>query len=341
MPYSVKIMPNPTIQSNRRKSRSEGAQRVVAVLAYDGVSAFELGLAIEVFGLSNMGPDWYRVVVCSERPGQPLTANNGLKIIADAGMGALARADTIIVPGSREIVESPSVAMLDALRRAHRRGARVASICTGAFILAAAGLLDGRRATAHWAQTETLSRRYPRVQVDANVLYVDDGDILTSAGRAAGLDLCLHIVRSDHGTEVANHVARRLVIAPHREGGQAQYIRQPVPPIEGDALAAVFTWAQRHLDRELTISSLAAKARMSRRTFIRRFEDATGMSPGEWVVQTRVAKARELLEATQIPIEGVATETGFGSADAMRHHFRLRLGTSPAHYRAAFRAPAN
>ena len=229
MPYSVKIMPNLPIRSSRRKSRSEGAQRVVAVLAYDGVSAFELGLAIEVFGLSNMGPDWYRVVVCSERPGQPLAVNNGLKIIADAGMGALARADTIIVPGSREIVESPSIAMLDALRRAHRRGARMASICTGAFILAAAGLLDGRRATAHWAQTETLSRRYPRVQVDANVLYVDDGDILTSAGRAAGLDLCLHIVRSDHGTEVANHVARRLVIAPHREGGQAQYIRQPVP----------------------------------------------------------------------------------------------------------------
>ena len=346
MPYSVKIMPSKItpskpIRSNRSKSRGEGAQRVVAVVAYDGVSAFELGLTLEVFGLSKMGPDWYRVVVCSERPGQPLAANNGLKVIADAGMGALARADTIIVPGSRDIVESPSVALLDALRRAHRRGARVASICAGAFILAAAGLLDGRRATTHWAQTEALSRRYPRVQVDANVLYVDDGDIMTSAGRAAGLDLCLHIVRSDHGTEIANHVARRLVIAPHREGGQAQYIRQPVPPIEGDALAAVFDWAQRHLDRELTISSLAAKARMSRRTFIRRFEDATGMSPGEWVVQTRVAKARELLEATQIPIEGVATETGFGSADAMRHHFRLRLGTSPAHYRAAFRAPAN
>lgn len=341
---SVKIMPSkitPTpIRSNRSKSRGEATQRVVAVVAYDGVSAFELGLTLEVFGLSRMGPDWYRVVVCSERPGQPLTANNGLKVIADAGLGALARADTIIVPGSRDIVEVSPV-LLDALRRAHRRGARVASICAGAFILAAAGLLDGRRATTHWAHTEALARRYPRVQVDANVLYVDDGDIMTSAGRAAGLDLCLHIVRSDHGTEIANHVARRLVIAPHREGGQAQYIRQPVPPIEGDALAAVFAWAQRHLDRDLTISTLAAKARMSRRTFIRRFEDATGMSPGEWVVQTRVAKARELLEATRIPIEGVATETGFGSADAMRHHFRLRLGTSPAHYRAAFRAPAN
>ena len=345
MPCSVKIMPSRVKsskpgKSNRRKPSSEGAQRVVAVVAYDGVSAFELGLTLEVFGLSRMGQDWYRVVVCSERPGQPLAANNGLKVIADAGLGALARADTIIVPGSRDIVEA-SPALLDALRRAHRRGARVASICAGAFILAAAGLLDGRRATTHWAHTEALARRYPRVQVDANVLYVDDGDIMTAAGRAAGLDLCLHIVRSDHGTEIANRVARRLVIAPHREGGQAQYIRQPVPPIEGDALASVFGWAQHHLDRDLTISTLAEKARMSRRTFIRRFEDATGMSPGEWVVQTRVAKARELLEATQIPVEGVATETGFGSADAMRHHFRLRLGTSPANYRAAFRAPAN
>jgi AraC family transcriptional activator FtrA len=349
MPYIVKIMPKkimpdrgtskPPVRSSRRKFRAEGG-RVVAVVAYDGVSAFELGLPLEVFGLSRMGPDWYRVVVCSERPGRPLVANNGLKVIADAGLGALARADTIIVPGSRDIVEA-SPALLDALRRAHRRGARVASICAGAFILAAAGLLDGRRATTHWAHTDELSRRYPRVQVDANVLYVDDGDIMTAAGRAAGLDLCLHIVRRDHGTDVANQVARRLVIAPHREGGQAQYIRQPVPAVEGDALAVVFDWAQRHLDRDLTISNLAAKARMSRRTFIRRFEDATGMSPGEWVVQTRVAKARELLEATRIPIEGVATETGFGSADAMRHHFRLRLGTSPANYRAAFRVPVN
>ena len=340
MPYIVKIMPTRPVRSHRSKVRGEARQRVVAVLAYDGVNAFELGLAVEVFGLSDMGPDWYRVVVCSERPGHPLITNRGLKIIADSGMGTLARADTIIVPGSLEIVESPPATLLDALRRAHRRGARVASICGGAFILAAAGLLDGRRATAHWAHTETLSRRYPRVQVDANVLYVDDGNIMSSAGRAAGLDLCLHIVRRDHGMEVANRVAQRLVIAPHREGGQAQYIPKPVPKTEGDALASVFLWAQRHLDRDLTIANLASRARMSRRTFIRHFENATGMSPGEWVVQARVSKARELLEATQIPIEGVATETGFGSADAMRHHFRERLGTSPAHYRATFRAPA-
>ncbi|WP_334390534.1 helix-turn-helix domain-containing protein [Bradyrhizobium sp. AZCC 2262] len=334
-------MPNLPVRSQRKKAREKGRRHLVAVLAYDGVNAFELGLAVEVFGLSDMGPDWYRIVVCSERPGHPLITNSGLKIISESGFETLARADTIIVPGSLEIVESPPQTLLDALKRAHWRGARVASICAGAFILAAAGLLDGRRATAHWAHTEELSRRHPRVQVDANVLYVDDHNVMSSAGRAAGLDLCLHIVRSDHGTEIANRVAQRLVIAPHREGGQAQYIPQPVPKTEGDTLASVFVWAQRHLDRDLTIASLASRARMSRRTFIRRFEDATGMSPGEWVVQARVSKARELLEATQIPIESVATETGFGSADAMRHHFRERLGTSPAHYRATFRAPAS
>lgn len=198
-----------------------------------------------------------------------------------------------------------------ALRRAHRRGARVASICAGAFILAAAGLLDGRRGTAHWAHTETLARRYPRVQVDANVLYVEDGKVMSSGGRAAGLDLCLHIVRRDHGAELANRVAQRLVIAPHRDGGQAQFIPQPVRKAEGDTLSSTFAWAQRHLDRDLTIANLAARAGVSRRTFIRRFEDATALSPGEWVVQARMAKARELLEGTRLPIETVATETGF------------------------------
>lgn len=341
MPVSLKIMPSQIMPklsaANRDRSRPSRRKHTVAVLAYDGVNAFELGLAIEVFSVA---AEFYRVVICSERPDRPLTANHGLKVIADSGLGVLARADTIIVPGSVEIVEAPPVALMDALRRAHRRGARIASICAGAFILAAAGLLEGRRATAHWAHTDTLARRYPRTRVDANVLYVVDGNIMSSAGRAAGLDLCLHIVRRDHGAEIANRVAQRLVIAPHREGGQAQYIPQPVAKAEGDALTAVFAWAQRHLDCDLTIASLAARARMSRRTFIRRFEDATGVSPGEWVIQARVCKARALLEATRTPIERIATDTGFGSADALRHHFRQRLGTSPALYRAAFRAPA-
>lgn len=308
------------------------------MVAYDGVNAFELGLAVEVFGMAG---DWYRVVICSERPGRPLKSNNGLKVVADVSIGGVSRADTIIVPGSLDIVDAPPVAVLEALRRAQRRGARVASICAGAFILAAAGLLDGRRATAHWAHTEILARRYPHIQVDPNVLYVEAGNVMSSAGRAAGLDLCLHIVRRDLGAEIANRIAQRLVIAPHRDGGQAQFIPQPVRKAEGDILAAVFVWAQHHLDRDLTIAALASQARMSRRTFIRRFEDATGMSPGEWVVQARVGKARELLEGTRLSIESVATETGFGSADAMRHHFRARLGTSPALYRATFRAPAH
>ncbi|WP_441236148.1 DJ-1/PfpI family protein [Bradyrhizobium sp. 930_D9_N1_4] len=334
MPVIVKIMPNNA--PSPRRSETSRRKQTVAVLAYDGVNAFELGLAVEVFG---MATDWYRVVICSERPGKPLKANNGLKVVVDEGLRTLSRADTIIVPGSLDIMDSPPPLLLDALRRAHKRGTRVASICAGAFILAAAGLLDGRRATAHWAHTETLARRYPLTQVDANVLYVEDGNVMSSAGRAAGLDLCLHIVRRDFGAEIANRIAQRLVIAPHRDGGQAQFIPQPVRKAEGDVLASVFVWAQRHLDRDLTIANLASQAGMSRRTFIRRFEDATGMSPGEWVVQARVAKARELLEGTRLPVESVATETGFGSADTMRHHFRARLGTSPALYRAAFRAP--
>jgi AraC family transcriptional activator FtrA len=309
------------------------------VLAYDGVNAFELGLAVEVFGLTDMGKDWYRVVVCSERPAQPLRANNGISLAADASLKTLARASTIIVPGWLDLEDMPPAALLEALRRAHRRGVRIASICSGVFILAAAGLLDGRRVTTHWAQTEQLSSVYPSVRVDPNVLYVDDGNIMSSAGRAAGLDLCLHIVRRDHGVEVANRVAQRLVIPPHREGGQAQYIPQPVRQADGeDEFASLFTWARRHLDHDLTIARLASRARMSRRTFIRRFEDATGMSPGEWVVQARLSRARELLEASQISIESVATATGFGSADALRHHFRMQLGTSPTRYRATFQS---
>jgi AraC family transcriptional regulator, transcriptional activator FtrA len=341
MPNIVKIMPSRPTRSDRQKSRLPKRKPVVAVLAYDGVNAFELGLAVEVFSLTDMGAGWYRAVVCAERPGEPLAANNGIRIVADAGLKTLARADTIIVPGWSHIEDTPPATLLNELRRAHQRGARIASICSGVFIVAAAGLLDGRRATAHWAQTERLSSRYPAVRVDPNVLYVDDGDIMSSAGRAAGLDLCLHIVRRDYGAEVANRAAQRLVVPPHREGGQAQYIPQPVHKAGDDALAAMFEWAQRHLNQDLTIAHLASRARMSRRTFIRRFEDATGMSPGEWVVQVRVSRARELLEATQLAIEDIATASGFSSADALRHHFRLRLGTSPARYRTAFRSPAS
>jgi AraC family transcriptional activator FtrA len=310
--------------------------KLVAVLAYDGVNAFELGLAVEVFGLPNMGADWYRVMVCSHRPGRPLVAGGGVKIVADAGLPALRQAGTIIVPGWHNIDATPPKALLDVLREAHARGVRIASICSGVFVVAAAGLLMGRRVAAHWANAEILARKYPLLRVDSNVLYVDEGDILSSAGRAAGLDLCVHIVRRDFGPEVANDVARRLVIPAHREGGQAQFIPCPVGA-EGDPLVELRNWAKEHLRRNLTIDDLAAKARMSRRTFIRRFEEATGVSPGEWVVQERTARACSLLEATRMSIEQVATAVGFGSADVLRHHFRTRLDTSPTRYRAGFR----
>lgn len=307
------------------------------MLAYDGVNAFELGIAVEVFGLPNMGPPWYRVVVCASRPKKPLIAGSGVKLVADMGLSCLDEAGTIIVPGWHDVDRAPPEALLDALRRAHARGARIASICSGVFILAAAGLLDGRRVAVHWAQADLLARRYPRLRVDPAVLYADEGDILSSAGRAAGLDLCVHIVRRDFGPAVANDVAKRLVIPAHREGGQAQFISHPVHD-EADSLLGVLTWARSHLEDELTIATLAAKARMSRRTFIRRFEKATGVAPGEWVLLERVAQACSLLETTALPIEHVATATGFGSADTLRHHFRARLGTSPARYRASFRA---
>jgi len=311
------------------------ANNRVAVLAYDGVNAFELGIAAEIFGLPGMGPDWYQLVVCAEQPGQPIPTSAGVKIVTDAGLEVLNRAGTIVVPGWQDIDAIPPDSLLAALRKAHAGGARIASICSGVFVLAAAGLLAGLRAAVHWANADALARKYPEISVDPNVLYVDEGDILTSAGRAAGLDLCLHIVRRDYGSEIANHVARRLVIAPHRDGGQAQFIPRPMPA-ENDPLGDVFSWARQHPDYDLSIASLAAKAKMSRRTFIRRFEQATGASPGEWVLTTRMSEARRLLEASAMSIEQIATATGFGSADALRHHFRSRLYTSPARYRSSF-----
>jgi len=313
------------------------APSLVAVLAYDGISTFELGIAVEIFGLPGMGPDWYRVMVCSDRPSQKLLANGGVKIVADAGLGALRGAGTIIVPGSPDIDTPPSTAIIKALVRASANGKRIASICSGVFVLAAAGLLDGRRAAVHWANAEALSRRYPQITVDPDVLYVDEGNILTSAGRAAGLDLCLHIVRRDCGIEIANRVARRLIVAPHRSGGQAQFIPRPVPR-ESDRLSDVFAWARRNLDQDLSIDRLASEARMSRRTLIRRCEEATGLAPGEWVLQSRMTEACRLLETTRMPIEQVAAAVGLGSADTLRHHFRTRLRTSPARYRSAFAA---
>jgi len=328
----VDIMP---ISAKSRIRRTRPGDKVVALLAYHGVNAFELGIALEVFGLSNMGDGWYRIAVCAERPHEPVATGNGIGIVAGAGFSFLAQAGTIVVAGWHDIDASPPEPLLDQLRRAHARGARIVSICAGIFVVAAAGLLDGRRVACHWAHADALARRYPALNVDSRVLYVDDGDIMSSAGRAAGLDLCIHIVRKDFGAEIANDVARRLVVPAHREGGQAQFIPSPVLA-EGDPLAGLLAWILRHLDRDLTIDTLAAKVRMSRRTFIRRFGEATGLPPGEWVLHERVKRARGLLESTDMTVEDVASTVGFGSADALRHHFRVHFDTSPARYRMRF-----
>ncbi len=340
MTYIVKNVPTrsllPKPLSQRRTTVLKLSNPLVALVAYDGVNAFELGIAHEVFGLSNMGPDWYCLTVCSESPGRAVSAGALVQLVAQAGFEALSGAGTVVVPGWQDIDATPPSTLLAALRRAHASGTRIMSICSGVFVLAAAGLLDGRRVTAHWAHADLLARRYPSLQVDATVLYVDDGDVLTSAGRAAGLDLCIHLVRRDFGATVANEVARRLVIPSHREGGQVQFIPRPVPT-SGEPLSNLLAWARDNLGDDLSIKRLAERVSMSRRTFIRRFEEATGTAPGHWVMQERLAQARALLESTDFSVEEVATSIGFGSAEAMRHHFREQLGTSPARYRSSFR----
>nr|WP_262271914.1 transcriptional regulator FtrA [Microvirga sp. HBU65207] len=313
--------------------------RLVVALAYDRLSTFEFGIAVEVFGLPRpeMGPDWYRFAVCAIEPG-PLRATGGFQIMADGGLELLEEAGTIVIPGWRGPHAEPVPAeLVEALRRAHGRGARLMSICSGVFALAATGLLSGRRATTHWQHVENLSRLYPDVTVEPDVLYVDEGRVLTSAGSAAGIDLCLHVVRADFGPEIANRLARRLVVPPHREGGQAQFIEHPVPPArEGLRFAPLFDRMRARLAEEQPVAALAAEAGMSVRTFLRRFKAATGLPPGEWLLAERLARARDLLESTGESIEAIAGATGFGSAATLRHHFRTRLGTSPAAYRGRF-----
>ncbi|QRM49907.1 transcriptional regulator FtrA [Rhizobium sp. BG6] len=329
MTDSVKIMPNALPKS--------GPQ--VAVLAYDGLCTFEFGIAYEVFGLPRpeMGEDWYRFAVCGIEPG-PLRAAGGLTVSVDRGLDVLEEADLIVVPGWRGIEAPVPDDLIGALRAAHERGARVMSLCSGVAVLAAAGLLAGRRATTHWRYVSSVAARYPEITLDASVLYMDEGSILTAAGSAAGIDLCLHVVRGDFGAEAANSVARRLVVPPHREGGQAQFISAPVPQErEGVRLGPLIEWMRARLDEEQPISLLAAKAGMSQRTFQRRFETTTGSSVGEWLLKERLRHARELLERRgDASLDDIAIACGFGTPATMRHHFRKRLGTSPGAYRRSF-----
>lgn len=304
-------------------------------MVYDGLCTFEFGIAVEMFGLARPElASGYRFRACAVDTG-PMYAAGGMRIQAEAGLEAVADAGTVIVPGWRGVDAPPPPALLDALRTAHARGARLLSYCSGVFVLAATGLLDGRRATTHWRYVDALAARFPRIRVEPDVLYVDEGRILTSAGSAAALDLSLHLIRRDYGPEVANGVARRAVVPAHRDGGQAQFIHAPLPE-RGATLGKLLDWMRRRLDQPLPLPALAERARMSERTLLRRFEEATGCSPKQWLTRERLNRARELLEASDLPIERVAEVCGFGSADTLRHHFRHQLKLSPARYRERF-----
>ncbi|OLP52011.1 helix-turn-helix domain-containing protein [Allorhizobium taibaishanense] len=307
----------------------------VAIFAYEYVNTFELGAAYEIFEICSSVHDCYDVTICSERPGTKIKLG-GLSLVTEFGLEELQRADTVIVPGWNDIDAVPPGNVLEHLRRAHAAGKRIVSICSGVFLLAAAGLLNGRRAAVHWSQAKILAARYPKVQVDADVLYVDDGDVMSSAGRAAGLDLCLHIVRKDCGGKIARSVAQRMVIPAFREGGQTQYIPHSAQT-QIDSLAELREWLLLNLDRKIDIDEMAERMCMSRRTFLRRFQVATDLTPGEWLIRERVARARNLLEETIMPIEHIAEQVGFASADALRHHFRKRFGISAVSYRNSFR----
>ncbi|WSA87463.1 DJ-1/PfpI family protein [Micromonospora sp. NBC_01796] len=314
----------------------------IAVLALDQVVGLDLGTPSQIFSTARNAADehFYTVDTCTPG-GRPVRSSAGFQVVPDHGLELLDRADTVIVPG----VHGASLddrAILDpevhrALNAAYERGARIMSICTGAFVLAAAGLLDGRPATTHWAYAERFRRRHPSVRLDPGVLFVDDGNVLTSAGVAAGIDLCLHVIRTDHGSAVANRSARRCVVPPWRDGGQAQFIERPVPHPTDASTAATRQWAQHRLHEPLTLRQLAGHASMSVRTFTRRFRAETGLSPARWLLQHRTDHARLLLETTDLPVDQVAQRSGFGTAAALRQQLHQSIGVPPTTYRRTFR----
>ena len=314
----------------------------VALLVLDQVPVFELATVCEIFGpdRSDLADPWYQLTLCAARPG-PVPVGSGFAVLQPAGLDALREASTVIVPASESTGAVPPDRVCAALRAAHASGARIASICTGAFVLAEAGLLDGRRVTTHWMHAGELARRYPAVQVDPGVLYIDDGEILSSAGTTAGIDLCLHLIRRDHGARVANAVARRLVASPHRHGGQAQYIDLSFGHQTSRPLGQVLNWASAHLGSPLTVTDLARRAGMNERTFTRQFKAATGSSPLQWLLGQRLQQAEQLLETTSDSIEWIAHRCGFGTAASMRRHFVRSVGVPPQQYRATFRPAAH
>ncbi len=311
------------------------AHRVVTVLT-DGANPFEFSVACEVFGLRRpeLGPPLYEHRLVGT--GRRVRVNGGWHVELDDGLEALDDADTVVMPSAPLDLLPPQ--LVESLRAAHDRGARMVSFCSGVFALAAAGILDGRPAATHWMYVEELRRRHPTIQVDGEVLYVDDGRVLTSAGTAAALDLALHIVRLDHGPQMANQVARRMVVPPHRDGGQAQFAITPVAPAVGDdPLGPVLEWMVEHLDEQLTVAQMARLAAMSPRSFARRFKDLTGTSPVRWLQHQRIVRAQELLEVSDLSIEQIAHHVGLGTAANLRHHFRRVTATTPVAYRRRFR----
>jgi transcriptional regulator GlxA family with amidase domain len=311
----------------------------VAVAVCDGVDAFELGVFCQVFGLdrSACGLPSYEFAVCAAEAA-PLRTTSGYSIDTPHGLERLATADLVAIPSWRDPAEQPPEVLLHALRDTVERGARVLSSCCGAFVLAAAGLLDGRRATTHWVDMDLFAARYPAVDLDRNALYVDAGPVLTSAGTAAAIDLCLYVVRQAHGASVANAIARRMVMPPHRDGGQAQFVETPVAATPADEqLADLLDWARAHLDEPLTVGDMAARAHLSARTLARRFAAVAGTTPHRWLLTQRLLLAQQLLECDGAGIEEVARRAGFGTAANLRVHFSRRYGTSPQAYRLAFR----
>lgn len=320
----------------------------IGLVAYDGLCTFEFGIMVELFGLPRPEFDeWYRLRVAGERRG-PLRAAGGVTVEAPATWRVLGSAGTIVVPGWRRPFDEVPGALVRTLRRAHDEGARIVSVCSGVFVLAAAGLLDGRRATTHWRYAEELAALYPEIDVDPDVLYVDEGSVLTSAGSAAGADLGLHLIARDFGAAAAAEVARRMVVPPHRDGGQRQFISAPLGPPglpdpasdEATRVARVMDSVRRRLHQPHSVAGMARAARMSERTFARRFRDATGTTPHRWLVSERVERARRLLETTSHGMDEVARRSGFGDAQLLRMHFRRALGVPPSGYRRSFRGEA-
>ncbi|MBV8207464.1 MAG: helix-turn-helix domain-containing protein [Acidobacteria bacterium] len=311
----------------------------VAVLVYEGLNAFDFGIAVGLFGLRRPQSDsdrWYSLAVCGLGKG-PVQTSGGGYVVPRSGLAGLLQAGTIVIPGWCNPGVLPPPRLVRTLRMAHQRGARLVSICGGAFVLAATGILNGRRATTHWKYCDRLSKLYPQIKVVSDVLYIDEEDVFTSAGAAAGIDLCLHIIRKDFGTVVANDVARHLVVSPHREGGQAQFIDKPVGEQADPWLAHLLEWSQGNLHTEITIEQLALQAKVSRRTLSRRFVEATGLSPHRWITSLRLRRGKDLLETTALSIEEIAEKCGFQSGALLRHHFREQVKISPRTYRDHFR----